>query len=173
MSKDKTETEKGRNGLKVRRAEQAAPQPKAKPRKMNLVKPKRKSAENNMVNSALLVFPTDRLGLTTEIKTAMIKAASKIGKDADNLKLIDETLRICRGHIQARLKQNQQTPRLKQRVVTRPELEESPEKAVQGDEVVEAVDVAETKTEAPTGSKTPKKGNKKGKVETKDEKGDE
>lgn len=129
------------SGLKVRR--QAAEEVKIvnKPNKMKLVKPKRKSGKiDNMANSALLVFPTDRLGITTEIKAAMIRAGSKVGTDKETLRLIDDTLRILRGHIQARYNENVNKPVLKQRVVT---------KVVEDQEDVESSEEAsEDETEA-------------------------
>lgn len=96
-----------------------------KPRKMNLVKPKRIPAKiNDYANSALLVFPTDSLGVTTELKAALIRAGSKIGKDKAALALVEEVLSIGVKHIHARFEQNTVSQGLKRRVDTSPVEEE-------------------------------------------------
>ena len=152
MSKDKKKAEtkefaydkeKGRNDLKVRREVVAEKKEAPKPRKaLELVRNKLRLTDNsNLANPALLEFPTDRLGITREIKKAFFKAGSRIGADKDTLALIDETVRILRGHLQARYKQNVESPRLRQRVDTRsevagstlPEDEESSVEASKGD----------------------------------------
>lgn len=116
--------------LKRRSAPAAAKTVANKPRKMSLLKPTRKTTGTNPANSAHLVFPTDRLGITTDIKKAMIKAASKVGKEKDTLDLLEETVRILRGHIQARYKENNDVQPLR-RVGEKAEqvVEEKPEPA--------------------------------------------
>ena len=96
------------SGLKSRTL--AAPrsgQVKNKPNKMKLRKPNRMPDRTiDFSNPALLVFPSDRRGLTTRVKKAMISAASAVGTDEANLKLLDETLEILTKHVHARYNQN-------------------------------------------------------------------
>lgn len=144
MSKETKEYNKNEThevtGLKIRRSLDAEVKVVSKPRKMNLIKPTRKADKpDSMANSSLLVFPTDRLGITTELKSSMIRAASKVGKDESTLRLIDETLKILRGHVQARFKQNTTNAVLSQRVIT---------KVLEDAEVEE--DALEDEIEAPT-----------------------
>lgn len=128
------------SGLKIRRQTADAVKVVNKPRKMNLVKPKRQAEKTlDMANSSLLVFPTDRFGITAELKASMIRAASKVGTDKEALKLIDDTLRILRGHVQARYNQNVNKPVLKQRVVTR--VVEEPEVAEDDSGTAETTEV--------------------------------
>ena len=106
-------------GLKRRAAEEKEVKVVQKPRKMNLVKPKRiPSKTQDFANSALLVFPTDSLGITTALKAALIRAGSKIGKDEAGLELIKQVVEIGMKHIEARFAQNVDTPVLKRRVDT-------------------------------------------------------
>ncbi len=106
-------------GYKTRRAEEVAATPAPRPRKMSLLKPKRKvSKKDNRSNPSLLVFPTDRLGITSAFKKELIKAASRVGSDKKNLKLIKDTVEILMGHLDARFEQNTALPRLKARVDT-------------------------------------------------------
>lgn len=100
---DKVETNK--SGLKRRRV-QVADKVIKKPLPVSMVKPKRKASESNPVSSGSLVFPTDKLGLTVELKAAMIKVASRIGHDEKNMQLVGETLEVLMSHVAARFKQN-------------------------------------------------------------------
>jgi hypothetical protein len=118
MSKDYT-TEKGLHpvsGLKIRRSTAEDVKIVNKPRKMKLVRPTRLPEKTvDFANSSLLVFPTDRLGITTEVKSAMIRAASKMGKDEKNLALLEEVVGILMQHAKARLTQNAESGPLKRR----------------------------------------------------------
>ena len=155
---------KSRTGLKVRR--EAAEEVKVvnKPRKMKLVKPRRiKNEVSSLSNPSLLVFPTDRLGITSEIKGAMIRAAGKVGTDKAALDLVDETLRILRGHLQARYKENVTAPVLKARVDTsvKEEVESDQEEAktpVQGSDGSETVSKEKAKAEPKPKAKAKSKG---------------
>jgi len=124
MSKNKTTNKTKQEthpvtGLKVRRSDTVAKVART-PRKMALVAPRRMSeVGESFANSALLVFPTDRLGLTTEVKASLIRAASKVGTDERSLKLLNDTLEILVKHVEARFKENKTGVTLKQRVNTR------------------------------------------------------
>lgn len=50
--------------------------------------------------STLVEFPTDRWGLTKDLKAACIALASRINGSEDKMSLVQETLRVCVGHIQ-------------------------------------------------------------------------
>ena len=120
MSKNKkVDYEKDKHpvsGLKVRRKEDAEVKVVLKPRKMELVKPKRQPTKViDYANSALLIFPTDRLGITSEFKGALIRAASKVGTDEKNLELVKEVVDILMKHIEARFEQNTNQEPLKRR----------------------------------------------------------
>lgn len=91
---------------------------KKKPVKMNLVKPKRmETPGTDPANPSNLVFPTDRFGLTTEIRKAVISATRKVGGDKDKVALIEETLRVLRGHVQATYKSTVSRGGLKRRTL--------------------------------------------------------
>lgn len=51
-------------------------------------------------NSARLEFPTDKWGLTKDVKKAMIAMASRIAGDDSKKELADEVLRILNGHLE-------------------------------------------------------------------------
>jgi len=53
-------------------------------------------------NPAFLHFPTDVYGLTSELKTAMLSAASRVNGQPDKLALVKETLKVLIGHLHAR-----------------------------------------------------------------------
>lgn len=140
--------------LKIRRADEQEVRLVNKPRKMNLVKPRRiPNKTSDYSNSSLLVFPTDVKGLTRETKAAIIKAASKIGKDEANLKLFKDTLAILVKHVEARFEQNMDTPVLKQKVRTYTEAEQlALEAAVQDSTEQEESDEGNDTQEDETGS---------------------
>lgn len=103
-------------GLKVRRATGAATaKPKLKPKKMNLVRPKRKEIEKSALNSALLTFPTDRLGTTSKMKAGFLDAIGRMGKDPEAFKLIVQTAKVLINHAEKRFEHNQELPTLKKR----------------------------------------------------------
>lgn len=122
---------------------------KKKPVKMNLVKPKRvEMPGTDLANPSNLVFPTDRFGLTTDIRKAVISAARKVGGDAAKVKLIEETLHVLRKHVQASHKSNVNNGGLKRRTLggavestgTTSKEEEGTQEASEGEtEVVETV----------------------------------
>lgn len=122
---------------------------KKKPVKMNLVKPKRMEMPGtDPANPSNLVFPTDRFGLTTEIRKAVIAATRKVGGDKEKVVLIEETLRVLRGHVQAAHKSTVSRGGLKRRTLggevestdTTSKEEESTQEASEGEtEVVETV----------------------------------
>jgi len=123
MSNDQLNTY--HSALKRRSAKEEEVKVVLKPRKMNLIKPKRvPSKTSDYANSALLVFPTDSLGITTELKAAMIRAGSRIGKDKAALALVQEVLDMGVKHILARFEQNCTSQGLKRRVDTSPQEEE-------------------------------------------------
>lgn len=103
--------------LKRREVKETTTEFKPKGRvKMSAVKPTRLPAKTeDYANPALLVFPTDPLGVTSGLKTACLQSASKIGTDKDNLKLVLGTIDILVKHIEARFKQNVKTPVLARR----------------------------------------------------------
>jgi len=105
--------------LKRREAKAPAKAKTLKPRKMKLLKPRRIEGTNTFGNAGLLTFPTDRLGLTSETKAALIRAASRMGTDEKNFNLIKETVEILMKHVEARLEQNQEMRVLKPRVDTK------------------------------------------------------
>ena len=86
---------------------------------MKLLKPRRVSGDSTYGNAGLLTFPTDRTGLTTETKAALIRAASRMGTDERNLNLIKETVAILMKHVEARINQNKEQRILKPRVDTK------------------------------------------------------
>lgn len=91
-----------------------------KARKMIEIKRHKQKAEcDNPANSSMLIFPTDKLGITGDLKTAYINTASKVGTSKEAMQLIEDTTQILRGHLQARFKQNQARPSLKARKDTR------------------------------------------------------
>lgn len=51
-------------------------------------------------NAALITFPTDRYGITKDIKTAIIRAASRIAGDPHKKALVDEVLAILSKHVE-------------------------------------------------------------------------
>lgn len=55
-------------------------------------------------NAALLSFPTDRFGITKDIKKALTSAASRIAGDDSKLALVQEVLDILSKHIVAKHK---------------------------------------------------------------------
>lgn len=103
-------------GLKRRRVDAAAPTAKPKPRKMDLLRPRRKETNTGPANSALLVFPTDKMGITSDTKAAVIKAASRIGSDKAALKLFKDTMAVLMEHVDAKHKKMGSLPTLKRRV---------------------------------------------------------
>ena len=115
MSKEKEiNPTENRNGLKIRRAE--APKQKSKQvKRPKSIRPKRKEQKKGTANSGLLVFPTDRLGITSELKAAMKKVARRVGTDKDTLELVDDTLAILRKHVHDAFKQNNSIVKLKRR----------------------------------------------------------
>lgn len=105
--------------LKRRSAEPVKAAKVLKPRKMKLLKPRRIEGTNTFGNAGLLTFPTDRLGLTSETKAALIRAASRMGTDERNYNLLVETVDVLMKHVEARLEQNKETRTLKPRVDTK------------------------------------------------------
>lgn len=53
-------------------------------------------------NSSQLIFPTDKWGLTRDIKKAMILAASRIAGHPDKKELFDEILSVLLKHVDAK-----------------------------------------------------------------------
>lgn len=53
-------------------------------------------------NPTYLQFPTDKWGLTKDLKAAMIAVASRIAGSDDKKVLFDEVLRIAVGHVNAK-----------------------------------------------------------------------
>lgn len=104
------------SGLK-RRSAAAAPSTQVvrKPRKMKLIKPRRlDNKTRDYSNSSLLVFPTDKHGITAGVKAAMKTAASRVRGEAD-IKLLKDTLEILVKHAEARHGATQERPVLARR----------------------------------------------------------
>lgn len=53
-------------------------------------------------NAALIEWPTDKYGLTKDVKKAIVALASRIGGHTDKKALADETLAIGLAHIEAK-----------------------------------------------------------------------
>ncbi len=148
MAKEKA-TEK--NVLKRRNADGTSKRvAKRVPNKMNLVKPKRLSTESTGVgNSGALVMPTDKVGLTVELRAAMLKIASRIGSDEDNLALLDGTYEVLRAHVGARAEQNVENGTR----VLRKRSDRILEASMDAGEAVELVDKVVTTKNKKTGKK--------------------
>lgn len=121
--KETKELRDERSGLKIRRV--AAPDEVAKPKRnqMKLRRPTRSEAPRDAFgNSGLLEFPTDRKGLTSAVKSAMISAASRLNGDKEALELLKATVTVCLKHAEARCEQHVAKPKLKRRgAVAEPE----------------------------------------------------
>lgn len=79
---------------------------KTKPRTKAVTKQTTESENGVHTNPALLVFPTDRYGLTAEVKAAILKSVSRIAGDPVKSKLFDDTMRILLQHKKARFKRD-------------------------------------------------------------------
>lgn len=91
---------------------------KKKPLKMNLVKPKRvETPGTDLANPSNLVFPTDRFGLTTDIRKAVISATRRVNGDKVKLKLIEDTLAILSEHAKESHKSTVSSSGLKRRTL--------------------------------------------------------
>lgn len=78
--------------------------PVAKPRERAKYKPVDKQvAREASANPALLQFPTDRWGITKDLKKAMIHLASRIAGDDSKKALTDEVLKILVVHLNAKV----------------------------------------------------------------------
>lgn len=62
--------------------------------------PTKQSAREVSANPALIAFPNDRYGITKDIKTAMIRAASRVAGDQAKKDLVIEVISILSKHIE-------------------------------------------------------------------------
>jgi len=76
---------------------------KVRPSTKNLTKQKKYKTSGN---ATLITFPTDRYGITKDIKKAVISAASRIAGDQGKMDLVTEVLGILREHIEVKFKQD-------------------------------------------------------------------
>lgn len=60
------------------------------------------SIEGISHNPALIVWPTDIWGLTKDLKKEFLRAASRIGGQADKKALLDATLAIAHAYLEAK-----------------------------------------------------------------------
>lgn len=64
--------------------------------------PSKQTQSNIETNPALLSFPTDRFGLTREVRKALLTASSRVLGDPVKKALMDETLTILIKHMNAK-----------------------------------------------------------------------
>lgn len=58
-------------------------------------------------NAALINFPTDRYGITKDLKTAFIRTASRIAGDDNKKELVDKVLELLTLHMNIKFKADQ------------------------------------------------------------------
>jgi len=104
MSKDKKQ-EVNREGLKRRRVN-ANDAVVKKPLSIRMVKPRKMKQKADFGSAGTLVFPTDKAGLTVDLKKAMLNIATRIGNDSKNMDILVNTLKVLMEHIEYRAKQN-------------------------------------------------------------------
>lgn len=86
-----------------------APEVRTKPRLRIATKKRDRVKEYEAdANPALLTFPTDRFGITKDVKLAITRAASRIGGDEKKLDLFKKTLRILIEHLQLKFENDKQ-----------------------------------------------------------------
>lgn len=80
-------------------------------------------SEVNFSNPSTIVWPTDRFGLTSQLKRECLSIASRIGGDKDKLDLFHVTLELMLKHIHARYEETKANPdrKLKAKVEHPPE----------------------------------------------------
>lgn len=104
---DEVVTDENGVALFIRNAPTILHEPMAKVRNQPATKPSEKRVTRAPgANPALLDFPTDRWGITKDIKTAITRAASRIAGDEGKKALVDEVLRILVLHLNAKYKQD-------------------------------------------------------------------
>ena len=87
--------------------------------------PDKRIATEPSANAALLTFPTDRWGITKDLKKAMTHLASRIAGDQNKKDLTDEVLKILVLHMNAKFKADQvYKQRLAERAAAQEEVEE-------------------------------------------------
>ena len=57
-------------------------------------------------NPAMIEWPTDIWGLTKDLKKEFLKAASRVGGQADKKALLDATLEIAHEHLEAKFEKD-------------------------------------------------------------------
>lgn len=57
-------------------------------------------------NPSLIVFPTDRFGVTKDVKKALLHAASRIAGDEKKKELVLEVIEICKEHLELKFKED-------------------------------------------------------------------
>lgn len=62
-------------------------------------KAKRKQITAVGTNAALIAFPTDKWGVTKDLKKTIISLASRVAGDVEKKKLVDETLALLVEHL--------------------------------------------------------------------------
>lgn len=121
-----------------------------KPRKMDLVRRNRLSGKtDNYANPATLVFPTDPLGLTSNLKKEMLAITSRVAGNASNYKVFAETMEVLAKHLEARCAQAEDNAgkQLKRRSA-----DPAPEELTEGDETSDDESSTEDETTNPEGS---------------------
>ncbi len=81
--------------------------PSGKKREVATAKPRTRIGEANTganSNPTNLVFPTDRWGVTKDLKKAFIYTASRVAGDEAKKQLVDDTLAILLEHLEAKFK---------------------------------------------------------------------
>lgn len=82
-------------------------QPKKLRPKPATKQPDKRTAHAPSANPALLTFPTDRWGVTKDLKKALIHVASRVAGDPNKKALVDEVLKILVLHLNAKFKADQ------------------------------------------------------------------
>lgn len=77
----------------------------AKPKRVSMATRKATRMQYQQgANATLLEYPTDRWGLTKDVKTAMTELASRIGGQEDKYNLAKEVLKILNDHLELKFK---------------------------------------------------------------------
>lgn len=84
----------------------AAEAPRKERMKPSYKAPTKQRAHAVSSNPALLTFPTDRFGITKDIKKAMVTTASRIAGDANKKELVEEVLAILVEHMNIKFEQD-------------------------------------------------------------------
>lgn len=105
------------------RFEAPAPKKKERTRVTDRRRLALKSTDGTTANSAHLEWPTDRWGVTKDLKKALTDVASRIAGDQAKKELTDEVLRIGLAHLEAKFTQDHTYRATRQKEVRRAEIE--------------------------------------------------